>query len=152
MDRSSLGTVKLNYRAGDAGHSILPRIRKATSIPGDQRHRFPPAIIAHAVWVYFRFALSDGDVEESLAERGIVLTHETVRRWCQEVGRADANGLRRRRPRPSDTWHLDEVFIQIDGVQHDLRRAVDREGNALDLLVQRRRDTATAKTSFRRLL
>ncbi len=116
------------------------------------RHRFPPAIIAHAVWLYFRFALSYRDVEELLAERGVVLTYETVRRWCQKFGQTDANALRRRRPRPGDKWHLDEVFIGINGVRHYLWRAVDQDGTVLDILVQRRRDRAAAKTFFRRLL
>ncbi len=86
--------------------------------PSDKRHRFPPAIIAHAVWLYCRFARSYRDVEELLAERGVVLTDETVRQWCQKFGQAYANALRRRRPRPGDKWHLDEVFIGINGVRH----------------------------------
>jgi len=108
--------------------------------PSYKRHRFPPEIIGHAVWLYFRFALSYHDVEELLAERGVVLSNETV---CQ---------LRRRRPRPGDKWHLDEVFIAINGVQHFLWRAVDQDGNVLDILVQRRRNKAAAKKFFRRLL
>ncbi len=116
------------------------------------RHRFPPAIIAHAVWLYFRFALSYRDVEELLAERGVVLTYETVRRWCQKFGQTDANALRRRRPRPGDKWHLDAVFIGINGVRHYLWRAVDRDGTVLDILGQCRRDRAAAKKFFRRLL
>ena len=84
--------------------------------PSYKGHRFPPEIIAHAVWLYFRFALSYRDVEERLAERGIVLTYETVRQWCQKFGQQYANALRRRRPQPGDKWHLDEVFIGIIGV------------------------------------
>ncbi len=72
--------------------------------PSDKRHRFPPEIIAHAVWLYFRFALSYRDVEELLAERGVIVTYETVRQWCRKFGQAYANALRRRRPRPGDTW------------------------------------------------
>ncbi len=88
---------------------------KETRAPDYKGFRFPPEIIAHAVWLYFRFALSYRDVEELLAERGVVLTYETVRQWCRKFGQAYANGLRRRRPRTGDKWHLDEVFIQING-------------------------------------
>jgi len=115
-------------------------------------YRFPPEIIAHAVWRYFRFALRYRDVEELLAERGVVLTDETVRQWCRKFGQVSANQLRRRRPRPGDTWHLDEVCSAINGVQHFLWRAVDQDGNVLDILVQRRRNKAAAKKFFRTLL
>jgi len=115
-------------------------------------YRFPPAIIAHAVWLYCRFALSYRDVEELLAERGVIVTYETVRQWCRKFGQAYANELRRRRPRPDDKWYLDEVFIGINGQQHYLWRAVDQEGNVLDILVQSRRDKAAARKFFRRLL
>lgn len=75
-----------------------------------KRHRFPPAIIGHAVWLYFRFALSYRDVEELLAERGVIVTYETIRQWCRKFGQGYANALRRRRPRPGDTWHLDGLI------------------------------------------
>jgi len=127
-------------------------MKKETSAPSYKRHRFPPAVIAHAVWLYFRFALSYRDVEELLAERGVIVTYEAVRQWCRKFGQAYANGLRRRRPQPGDKWHLDEVFISINGVQHYLWRAVDQEGNVLDILVQSRRDKAAARKFFRRLL
>ncbi len=117
-----------------------------------QGHRFPPAIIGHAVWLYFRFALSYRDVEELLAERGVILADETVRQWCRKFGQTDANALRRRRPCPGDKWHLDEVSIRIHGEQHYLWRAVDQDGHVLDILVQSRRDKAAAKKFFRRLL
>ncbi len=117
-----------------------------------KRHRFPPAIIAHAVWRYFRFALSYRDVEALLAERGVIVTDETVRQWSLKFGQASANGLRRRRPRPGDKWHLDEVFIQINGVQHYLWRAVDQDGHVLDILVQPRRDKRAATKFLRKLL
>ncbi len=117
-----------------------------------KRHRFPPAIIAHAVWRYCRFALSYRDVEELLAERGVVLTYETVRQWCQKFGQGYAKTLRQRRPQPGDKWPLDEVFISINGVQHYLWRAVDQEGNVLDILVQARRDEAAASKFLRKLL
>jgi putative transposase len=120
--------------------------------PTYKRHRFPPEVIGHAVWLYFRFALSYRDVEELLAERGVILTYETVRQWCQKFGQAYANELRRRRPRPGDKWHLDEVFIQINGRQHCLWRAVDQGGNVLDILVQSHRNQAAARKFFRKLL
>ena len=122
------------------------------SLPSYKRHRFPPAIIGHAVWLYFRFALSYRDVEELLAERGVIVTYETIRQWCRKFGQPYANELRRRRPRPGDKWHLDEVFVGIHGVQHYLWRAVDQDGTVLDILVQSRRDKAAAKQFFRRLL
>jgi putative transposase len=127
-------------------------MKEHASAPSYKRHRFAPEIIAHAVWLYFRFALSYRDVEELLAERGVIVTYETVRQWCRKFGQAYANGLSRRRPRPGDKWHLDEVFIAINGVQHYLWRAVDQQGNVLDILVQSRRNKAAAKKFFRRLL
>src|SRR3954452_20320147 len=120
--------------------------------PTYKRHRFPPEIIAHAVWLYFRFALSYRDVEELLAERGVIVTYETVRQWCRKFGQAYANALRRRRPRPGDTWHLDEVFMQINGGQHDRWRAVDQDGIGLDILVQPRRDQRAAVKFLRKRL
>ena len=116
------------------------------------RHRFPAEIISHAVWLYHVFSLSLRDVELLLAERGIVVSYETVRRWCKKFGQTFANRLRRRRPRPGDKWHLDEVFIRIQGVQHYLWRAVDQDGVVLDILVQDRRDAKAAKRFFQRLL
>jgi len=127
-------------------------MKEQMSPPAYKRHRFPPEIIAHAVWLYFRFALSYRDVEELLAERGVIVTYETVRQWCRKFGQTYANALRRRRPRPGDKWHLDEVFIRISGVQHYLWRAVDQDGNVLDILVQSRRDKAAATKFLRRLL
>jgi putative transposase len=117
-----------------------------------KRHWFPAEIISHCVWLYFRFCLSYRDVEELMAERGILLTYEAVRYWCRKFGQTYANQLRRRRPRPGDKWHLDEVFLRINGECHYLWRAVDQEGNILDILVQRHRDKAAAKTFFRKLL
>ncbi len=120
--------------------------------PSDKRHRFPPAIIGHAVWRSFRFALRYRDVAELLAERGVVLTDETVRQWCRKFGQVSANQLRRRRPRPGDTWHLDAVFIAINGRQQYLWRAVDQDGHVLEILVQSRRDKAAATKFLRTLL
>ena len=116
------------------------------------RHRFPPAVIRHAVWLYFRFTLSFRDVEELLAERGIEVSYETVRRWVLKFGPLFARELRRRRPRPSSQWHLDEMAVQIGGKRVWLWRAVDSEGEVLDLLVQPRRDKAAAVKLMRKLL
>jgi putative transposase len=112
------------------------------------RHRFPAEIIGHAVWLYHVFSLSLRDVELILAERGIAVTHESVRRWCLKFGRGFAEKLRRRRPRPGDTWHLDEVYLRINGVLHHLWRAVDQHGVVLDILVQGRRNAAAAKMGY----
>jgi putative transposase len=117
-----------------------------------KRHRFPAEIISHCVWLYFRFCLSYRDVEELMAERGVILTYEAVRYWCRKFGQAYANQLRRRRPQPGDKWHLDEVFLTIHGERHYLWRAVDQDGHVLDILVQRRRDKHAAKKFFRKLL
>jgi putative transposase len=127
-------------------------MKERAPAPDYKRHRFPPEVIAHAVWLYFRFALSYRDVEELLAERGVVLTDETVRQWCQKFGQTYANALRHRRPRPGDKWHLDEVFISINGEMHYLWRAVDQDGTVLDILVQSRRNKVAAKKFFRKLL
>src|SRR5580692_10047860 len=103
------------------------------------RHQFPPAIIRHAVWLYVRFTLSYRDVEDLLAERGLDISYEMVRRWVLKFGPLFARELRRRRPRPTSRWHLDEMAVTIAGRQFWLWRAVDDEGEVLDLLVQRRR-------------
>ncbi|MCX4851368.1 IS6 family transposase [Streptomyces sp. NBC_00893] len=120
--------------------------------PSYKGHRYPVEIIAHCVWLYFRFPLSFREVEELMLQRGVLVSHETVRRWCAKFGQAYANGLRRRRVRPGDKWHLDEVFVKINGEQKYLWRAVDADGNVLDILVQGRRDKAAARRFFRRLL
>ncbi len=117
-----------------------------------KRHRFPAEIISHCVWLYCRFCLSYRDVEELMAERGVMLTYEAVRYWCQKFGQVYADQLRRRRPRPGDKWHLDEVFLTINGERHYLWRAVDQDGHVLDILVQRRRHKKAAKKFFRKLL
>jgi putative transposase len=117
-----------------------------------KRHRFPAEIISHCVWLYFRFCLSYRDVEELMAERGVILTYEAVHSWCRKFGQVYANQLRRRRPRPGDKWHLDEVFLTIHGERHYLWRAVDQDGNILDILVQSRRNKKAAKKFFRKLL
>jgi putative transposase len=117
-----------------------------------KHHRFPVESISHGVWLYFRFCLSYRDVEELLFARGITVTYEAIRKWCRKFGQAYANQLRRRRPRPGDKWHCDEVFLTINGERHYLWRAVDQDGNVLDILVQRRRDQKAAKKFFRKLL
>ena len=104
------------------------------------------------MWLYFRFCLSFRDVEELLLERGVVVTYEAIRKWCRKFGQDYANQLRRRRPRPGDKWHMDEVFLTIKGERHYLWRAVDQDGNVLDILVQRRRDKQAAKRLLRKLL
>ena len=115
-------------------------------------HRYPPEIIAHCVWLYHRFPLSFREVEELMLQRGVVVSYETIRLWCAKFGQAYANRLRRRRARPGDKWHLDEVFIRINGTIHYLWRAVDQHGNVLDILVQPRRNALAAKKFFRKLL
>jgi putative transposase len=116
------------------------------------RHQFPPDIIRHAVWLYLRFTLSFRDVEDLLAERGLDISYETVRRWVLKFGPLFAKELRRRRPRPTSRWHLDEMAVLIGGRRFWLWRAVDDEGEVLDLLVQRRRDAKAAAKLMRRLL
>src|SRR3954470_10138754 len=117
-----------------------------------RRHRFPPEVIRHAVWLYLRFALSYRDVEELLADRGLDVSYETVRRWVLKFGPNYARNLRRLRPRPSDQWHLDEMVVSIQGRHMYLWRAVDSEGEVLDLLVQPERDKAAALRLMRKLL
>ena len=116
------------------------------------RHQYPPVIIRHAVWVYLRFTLSYRDVEDLLAERGIDISYETVRRWVLKFGPAIARNLRQLRPRPSPRWHLDEMVVRIAGERMYLWRAVDDEGEVLDVLLQRRRDRGAATKLMRKLL
>src|SRR4051794_33161592 len=116
------------------------------------RHQFPAEIIRHAVWLYLRFSLSYRDVEELLAERGISVAYESVRRWVLKFGPDFARNLRRLRPRPTSTWHLDEMVVSIQGRHMYLWRAVDAEGEVLDLLVQPRRDKAAALKLLRKLI
>src|SRR5215211_1394429 len=116
------------------------------------RHQFPAEIIRHAVWLYLRFTLSYRDVKELLAERGVETSYETVRRWVLKFGPLFARNLRRLRPRPTATWHLDEMVVSIQGKRTYLWRAVDSEGEVLDLLVQSKRDTKAALRLMRKLL
>ena len=119
----------------------------STSASLYHRHRFPAEIISRCVWLYFRFALSFCDVKEMLAMRGVVLTYETVREWCLKFGQSYANNLRRRSPRPGDTWHLDEVLLKINGRIHYLWRAVDQDGDVLNILVLSNRDKKASRSS-----
>src|SRR3712207_3621632 len=116
------------------------------------RHQFPAEIIRHAVWLYLRFTLSYRDVEELLAERGIETSYETVRRWVGKFGPLFARNLRRLRPKPTSKWHMDEMVVSIQGRRMYLWRAVDSEGEVLDLLVQAKRDTKAALRLMRKLL
>jgi len=115
-------------------------------------YRFPPEIIQQAIWLYLRFALSFRDVEDLLAERGIMVSYETVRRWVNHFGPIIAADLRKRRPRPHSIWHLDEVYLKIGGRMVYLWRAVDAEGEVLDVLVQSKRDRHAALKLMRKLL
>src|SRR5467141_1850332 len=136
--------------------SSVPLIRHTSKMTASEslyrRHRFPSEIISHCVWLYFSFSLSFRDVEELMSSRGVTLSYETVREWCFKFGQTYANGLRRRSPRHGDRWHLDEVFLKINGRVHYLWRAVDQDGDVLDILVQSRRDKKAAKKLFRKLL
>jgi putative transposase len=98
----------------------------STATPSYRGHRYPVEIINHCLWLYFRFPLSFREVEELMLARGVAVSYETIRRWCAKFGQAYANQLRRRRPRPGDKWHLDEVFIRINGRLRYLWRAVDQ--------------------------
>ena len=107
-------------------------------------YRFHPTIISHAVWLYHRFCLSFRDVEDLLAERGVTVSYESIRQWCLQFGPEYARRLKRRRGRLGDTWYLDEVFVTIRGERYYLWRAVDQDGDVIDILVQRRRDRHAA--------
>ena len=116
------------------------------------RHRFPPDVISHAVWLYYRFSLSLREVEEMLIERGVDVTYETIRQWSINFGAQYARRLKRRQGRLGDTWFLDEVFVTINGQRQYLWRAVDQDGDVIDILVQPRRDGRAARKFFRKLL
>jgi putative transposase len=116
------------------------------------RYRFPPLIISHAVWLYHRFCLSFRDVEDLLAQRGVTVSYETVRHWCRTFGLDYARRLRRRQGRLGDRWYLDELFVTIQGQRQYLWRAVDQDGDVIDILVQPRRDRRAAARFFRKLL
>ena len=115
-------------------------------------HRFPIDVISQCVWLYFRFSLSYRDAELMMAERGLVVSYETVRRWCDKFGREYAKRLRRCQGPPGDTWHLDEVYLKINGQFQYLWRAVDQEGQVIDVLVQSERNAHAAERFFRKIL
>ena len=117
-----------------------------------RRHRFPPQIISHAVWLYHRFSLSFRDVEDLLAQRGVEVSYETIRQWCLKFGPSFVAKAKRRQHRLGDVWYLDEVFVKIGGRQQYLWRAVDQDGDVIDILVQARRDRRAAERFLRRLV
>jgi putative transposase len=117
-----------------------------------KRHRFPPEIIQYAVWLYYRFNLSHRDIEDLLAEREIIVTRESIRLWCNKFGSQYARKIRQKQWGFGDTFFIDEVYVKIDGEQHYLWRAVDQDGEIIDVFLQSRRDDAAAKRFFRRIL
>ena len=117
-----------------------------------KRHRFPPAIISYAVWLYFRFNLSHRDIEDLLAQRGILVSYESIRLWCIKFGRIYTRRLKRRHTGYGDTFYIDEVFVKINGKQQYLWRTIDQDGDVIDVFLQSRRDGAAAKRFFKRLL
>ncbi len=125
--------------------------RNRHHIPTYARHRYPKAIIAYAVWVYHRFCLSYRDVEDLLAERGVIVSYEAIRQWCLKFGHAYARRIRRSRGQIGDKWHLDEVFVTIRGGRYYLYRAIDQFGNILDILLLKRRNRAAVLRFFKKL-
>jgi putative transposase len=117
-----------------------------------KRHRFPPDIISYAVWLYHRFNLSHRDIEDLLAERGIIVSYESIRLWCIKFGSKYARRLKRRHQGYGDTFYIDEVFVKINGKQLYLWRAVDQDGEVVDVYLQANRNGAAAKRFFRRLI
>lgn len=133
--------VPLTHSFGGAGEG-----------PSYKGFRIPAEVISHAVWLYHRFPLSFREVEELLLARGITVSHEAIRRWCDRFGPRYAAALRRRRPQAGDKWHLDEVFPEINGVRHYLWWAVDQDGTVLDILPQSKRDAKAAKRFMAKLM
>ncbi|VVT14670.1 hypothetical protein MARINON1_50178 [Marinobacter salarius] len=117
-----------------------------------KRHRLPPEIISYAVWLYYRFSLSHLDIEDLFSERGITVSHESIRLWCNKFGLKYARCLKRKHQGYGDTFFVDEVFVKIDGQLHCLWRAVDQDGDVVDALLQPRRDGQAAKRFLRRLM
>jgi len=117
-----------------------------------KRHRLPPDIISYAVWLYYRFNLSHRDIEDLLAERGIIVSREAIRLWCIKFGAIYTRRLKRKHRGYGDTFYIDEVFVKINGKQHYLWRAVDQDGEVVDVYLQAKRDGAAAKRFFKRLL
>ena len=123
-----------------------------TNMPRLKGFRYPREIIAYAVWAYHRFALSTADVEDLMAARGVIVSREAIRLWVNRFGQHFADCIRRDRPRPNDKWHMDEVVISIRGRKHWLWRAIDANGDVLDILVQTRRNARAAKRFFQKLV
>jgi putative transposase len=123
-----------------------------SSQPNYRGYRFPPEIISHTVWLYHRFTLSLRDIEDLLAERNVIVSYESIRQWCATFGLDYARRLRKRRGALGDRWFLDEVTVSIQGKRQYLWRAVDQDGDVLDILVQSRKDKHAAKRFFRKLL
>jgi putative transposase len=120
--------------------------------PSYRGFRFPSEIISHTVWLYHRFCLSFREIEGLLAKRGITVTYETIRQWCQKFGPGYARKLKKRKGRPGNTWHIDEGFVTIQGERRYLWRAVDQNGDVIDILVQPHRNQRAAERFSRRLL
>ena len=146
---STLGIAKLFSLHEQVNFNIM---KIPTSVLRLKSFRFPRQIIAPAVWAYHRFAMSTADVEDLLAERGVIVSREAIRLWVNRFGPHFANCVRRDRPHPNDKWHLDEVAISIRGKKHWLWRAIDAEGDVLDILVQTRRNAKAAKRFLKRLI
>ena len=125
-------------------------MKRSTSLY--KRYRFPPAIIQYAVWLYYRFNMSHRDIEDLLAERGIEVSYESIRLWCNKFGTQHARRLKHRHQGYGDTFFIDEVFVQIRGKKQYLWREVDQDGEVVDVFLQSRRDAATANRFFKRLL
>jgi len=136
------GIVNLRVRDAEA----------ATTSERYRRHRFPVKVVEHCVWLYYRFALSYRNIEEMMAKRGVQVTYEAVREWCEKFGSLYAAQLKKQLARIGTKWHLDEMFIKLNGVQHYLWRAVDQSGAVIDILVQSRRDRWATLCFFRKLL
>ena len=117
-----------------------------------KRYRYPTEIISHVVWLYFRFSISYRDVELMMAEKGIIVSNETIHQWCLKFGESYAKNLRKKRAQLGGKWHLDEVFIKINGKTHYLWRAVDKDGMVLDILMTKRRNKEAAKQYFVKLI
>jgi putative transposase len=149
---ASLASVLKRHRQVVDLGVVLPRLVVVAIAARYKGYRYPIEVIGHAVWLHHRFALTLRDVEELMWARGVVVSYETIRSWCAKFGADYAARLRRRRPRSGDKWHLDEVFIKINGTTHYLWRAVDQHGDVLDILVQSRRNAVAAKRFFCRLL
>ena len=142
------GIVTPRRTCGPSDHPVASGMEKISYVG----YRFPPEIIHQAIWLYLRFTLSLRDVEDLLAERGVAVSYETVRRWVNHFGPMIAADLRKRRLKPHTTWHLDEVYLKIDGRMIYLWQAVDAEGEVLDVLIQSKRNRHAALKLMRKLL